>query len=136
MVELVSALTMERTTMITAWNRTEISDQDARLLHSMLNEVLHGFNASEYSDFFKYNKYKCECAFEKLKKSIKFNRVMFYGDIAKEEWVAMFETFRAVMFDFFEYNEFHTRLGHTFHECIDLFSRISTLLIDEQNGQK
>lgn len=73
---------------------------------------------------------------KKLKKSIKSNRVMFYGDIAKEEWVAMFETFRDVMFDFFEYNEFHTRLGYTFHECIDLFSRISTLLIDEQNGQK
>lgn len=136
MVELVSALRRGKSTMTTIWNSMQLSDHDTRLLYSMLNEVVNGFDASEYSDFFKYNEYDCNSVFEKLKNGIRSNRKVAYSDIESNEWVAIIETFRAVMFDFFEYNEFHTRLGYTFEECVDLFSRIAVVAVCRGDVEK
>jgi hypothetical protein len=129
MVELVLGQVPGRSITMKSLNREPIDDKDLRIIHNILLEVVFGFDASEYSNYFLENRHVCLGIFKKLKSKIESTCDMFHEDIDCEEWIAIVESFRAVMMDFFEYNEFHTRLGYTFEDCIDLFSRIVKMAI-------
>jgi hypothetical protein len=101
------------------------------LLHAIFNEALHAFYDDKLSSIILNNIDECKETWNRLKEYDSHNFISF-DSLSKNQWMLCIEIIQTVILDFFEYNEYGTRLGSSFQNCLDLLKRISTMAIFQQ----
>ena len=129
MVEHVSGLMKERGIM-TGKNRYELTGRQIDLLGRMFNEAVNGFNTAKYGSVISDDKDFCRRVWKKLDDygSVE-GSVIEYDMLSPDEWVIVIEVMRVVMLDFNKYDEYHTRMGFMFQDCLNLFSNVALMAV-------